>query len=132
MRIWMNLAVATAALGAGGATLFAQWPDYRTAGPRTPDGKIDIKGPAPRTAAGRPDFSGLWEQADSKRVSFNGTPPLPFEIPSAPDDPPVAQFFPAVGRRIARGAESEQRQRQFRRALPADGSDAAPHAYSAA
>ena len=24
---------------------------------------------------------------------MNGTPPLPFAIPSLPDDPPVAQFF---------------------------------------
>jgi hypothetical protein len=93
MRIWMNLAVAAAAVGASAMTLLAQWPDYPTAGPRTPEGKIDLKGPAPRTATGKPDFSGLWEQADSKKVSFNGMPPLPFEIPSAPSDPPVAQFF---------------------------------------
>ncbi len=71
----------------------AQWPGYPTPGPRTADGKIDYQGPAPRTAAGKPDFSGLWEPADTKKTSFNGMPPYPFEIPSTPNDPPVAQFF---------------------------------------
>ena len=93
MGTWIRLAVFVAGLGAGATGLFAQWPDYRTAGPRTPDGKIDLKGPAPRMASGKPDFNGLWEPADSKRASFNGTPPLPFAIPSAPGDPPLAQFF---------------------------------------
>jgi len=89
-RTWMNLAVVAAALGAGAVAVFAQWPDFPTSGPRTPEGKIDFKGPAPRTATGKPDFSGLWEPAAG---SFNGTHPLPFAIPTAPDDPPVAQFF---------------------------------------
>ena len=95
MRTLMNFAVAIAAVAAGAVALLAQWPDYPTAGPRTPDGKIDLKAPPPRTADGKPDFSGLWEPAGGrgKGVSFNGLPPLPYEIPSAPDDPPLAQFF---------------------------------------
>src|SRR6476661_2700858 len=93
MKTWMNLAVIATALGACAVALFAQWPDYPTSGPRTKEGKIDFKGPAPRTATGKPDFSGLWEPAGGKGPSFNGTPPLPFPIPSAPDDPPAAQFF---------------------------------------
>ena len=77
--------------------MFAQWPDYPTPGPRTKDGKIDLAAPAPRTPDGKPDFSGLWEPARGPGgrggQSMNGTLPLPFAIPSSPDDPPVAQFF---------------------------------------
>ena len=82
-------------------TLCAQWPDYPTPGPRTKDGKIDFAAPPPRTADGKPDFSGLWEPARGASgrggrgggQSMNGTLPLPFAIPTSPDDPPVAQFF---------------------------------------
>jgi hypothetical protein len=81
------MATATAAL--------AQWPNYSTPGPRTTDGKIDFAGPAPRMANGKPDFSGLWEPVHAKggRDGLNGTAPLPFAVPTSPDDPPVAQFF---------------------------------------
>jgi hypothetical protein len=76
--------------------IFAQWPSYPTPGPRTKDGKIDFGAP-PRTADGKPDFSGLWEPAHTNKAGptagMNGTPPLPFPIPTSPDDPPVAQFF---------------------------------------
>jgi hypothetical protein len=90
LRIAM-LAVAGFALGA-----FGQWPGYPTTGPRQADGKVDFAGAPPRTASGKPDFSGLWEPArrpDEKGVTFNGSPPMPFAIPSAPGDPPAAQFF---------------------------------------
>ncbi len=79
--------------------MFAQWPSYNTPGPRTKDGKIDFAGPAPRTAEGKPDFSGLWEPAHVKGAKgpgaegLNGSAPLPYAIPTSPDDPPVAQFF---------------------------------------
>jgi hypothetical protein len=76
---------------------FAQWPSYPTPGPRTADGKIDFAGPPPKMANGKPDFSGLWEPAHVKGgkggAGLNGTDPLPFAIPTSPDDPPVAQFF---------------------------------------
>jgi hypothetical protein len=76
---------------------FAQWPAYPTPGPKTADGKTDLAGPPPRTADGKPDFSGLWEPARGKGgrggESMNGTLPLPFEIPSGPNDPPIPQFF---------------------------------------
>ena len=72
----------TAALVAALApATFAQWPDYSTAGPRTKDGKIDFAAAPPKTADGRGG------------QSMNGTPPLPFAIPTSPDDPPVGQFF---------------------------------------
>jgi hypothetical protein len=85
------------ALATFATTLFAQWPDYPTPGPRTKEGKIDLAAPPPRTADGKPDFSGLWEPARGPGgrggQSMNGTLPLPYAIPSSPDDPPVAQFF---------------------------------------
>ncbi|MGP0073560.1 MAG: hypothetical protein ACLPWF_16720 [Bryobacteraceae bacterium] len=88
------LALATSAI-----PIFAQWPSYPTPGPRTTDGKIDFSAPPPRTANGKPDFSGLWEPAHTNKAGLgpgggmNGTAPLPFAIPTSPDDPPVAQFF---------------------------------------
>jgi len=43
------------------AGLFAQWPNYQTAGvPRTADGKPDLTAPAPKLADGKPDLSGIW------------------------------------------------------------------------
>src|SRR5579862_6443322 len=77
-----------------GPALFGQWPGYTTPGPRTPDGKIDFAAPPPRTAEGKPDFSGLWEPAHVKgeRDGLNGTPALPFAIPTSPGDPPVGKF----------------------------------------
>ncbi len=41
--------------------LNAQWVKPPTPGaPHTPDGKVDLRGPAPRTADGKPDLSGMW------------------------------------------------------------------------
>jgi hypothetical protein len=97
MRIPNTPAVLLVGLATSAVALLAQWPDYPTPGPRTKDGKIDFAAPPPRTADGKPDFSGLWEPARAPGgrggQSMNGTPPLPFPIPSSPDDPPVAQFF---------------------------------------
>ena len=97
MRIFNSAAALLVALAASATAMFAQWPDYPTPGPRTKEGKIDFAAPPPRTADGKPDFSGLWEPARGPGgrggQSMNGTLPLPFAIPSSPDDPPVAQFF---------------------------------------
>jgi hypothetical protein len=99
MTILKIPAVVPLALIISATAMFAQWPGYNTPGPRTKDGKIDFDGPPPRTPEGKPDFSGLWEPAHVKGAKgpgaegLNGTAPLPFAIPSSPDDPPVAQFF---------------------------------------
>jgi len=95
MKNSIQVVAAALTLTMGSLPLFAQWPDYKRKAPRTPDGKVDLAAPAPRTADGKIDFSGLWEPANGpgRGRSFNNTPPLPFEIPSAPGDPPIAQFF---------------------------------------
>jgi hypothetical protein len=100
MRIFKTSATLLLALAIGAPAIFAQWPDYPTPGPRTKDGKVDLAAPPPKTADGKPDFSGLWEPARGAGgrggrggQSMNGTLPLPFAIPTSPDDPPVAQFF---------------------------------------
>jgi hypothetical protein len=99
MRFLKIPAAALLALIASAPALFAQWPSYPTPGPRTTDGKVDFAAPPPKTANGKPDFSGLWEPAHTNKAGpgpgggMNGTAPLPFAIPTSPDDPPVAQFF---------------------------------------
>lgn len=97
MKILKTTGALLVILAAGAPAMFAQWPSYPTPGPRTKDGKIDFAAPPPRTADGKPDFSGLWEPARGPGgrggESMNGTLPLPFPIPTSPDDPPVAQFF---------------------------------------
>ncbi len=97
MRILNIPAALLAVLASSMIPISAQWPGYPTPGPRTKDGKVDLAAAPPRMADGKPDFSGLWEpaRAPGSRITdlSNGTPPLPFAIPSAPDDPPVAQFF---------------------------------------
>ena len=62
MQIHRNrLAMATAvAVLMAAASASAQWKGVRTTGPRLPDGKLNLDGPAPRTPDGKPDLSGVW------------------------------------------------------------------------
>jgi hypothetical protein len=97
-RLLASSAVVAVTLAAGSAVLFAQWPDYPTAGPRTSDGKVDLTAAPPRTADGKVDFSGLWEQArgpgrGGKQAKGTPAPAPPPATPAGNDDPPVAQFF---------------------------------------
>jgi hypothetical protein len=84
MRI-VYMVMAVGLLAAAPAALFAQWPDYKSAGvPRTADGKPDLKGPTPRAANGKPDLSGVWQY-----MRPPGTP--------APAPPPPVSATPAAG-----------------------------------
>jgi hypothetical protein len=72
------------------AGLFAQWPNYQTAGvPRTADGKPDLTAPAPKTADGKPDLSGVWLYA-------RPTPAPGAPVAAAPTPPPTAPGNPAI------------------------------------
>jgi hypothetical protein len=53
-----RLAIAAALLAV--APGFAQWLDFPTHVPRTPDGKPNLSAPAPKRPDGKPDLSGVW------------------------------------------------------------------------
>jgi hypothetical protein len=61
-HIWIGIALFGACLGSQ-----AQWLNQPIAGaPRTPDGKVNMTGPAPRVN-GKPDLSGIWQVAAEPR-----------------------------------------------------------------
>jgi hypothetical protein len=93
------ISTALVALVAGATMLLAQWPKHPTDGPRTEDGKLDLKAPAPKAADGHPDLSGVWQlmrqnfgngrgNAKGKdKDKAKAAPP-----PRAPGEPPLATF----------------------------------------
>ena len=129
----------TALVLALSSSLSAQWPKYPTPGvPRTANGATD---------SGRSDAKDGGRQARPVRYldafagpggGAAGTP-----VPAPPGTPPIATFFD-VGAGFPEGlpfqpwaaelkktAQRREQQRQSRRALPADGLHAVPHASTA-
>lgn len=95
------ISTALVALVAGATMLLAQWPKHPTDGPRTEDGKLDLKAPAPKALDGHPDLSGVWQpmrqnfgrgngkDGKGKDAKGKGAPAPP---PRAPGEPPLATF----------------------------------------
>ncbi len=86
------ISVASLALLAGATVLLAQWPQYRTEGPRTASGELDLKAPAPKAPDGHPDLSGVWQPmrlgpANGREKGKAGGAPV-----RVPGEPPAAQF----------------------------------------
>jgi hypothetical protein len=98
MRTSISAVCAASGFALGAIAVFAQWPSYRSDGPRTPDGKIDMSAPTPRTPDGKPDLSGIWNLAPGPGRGRGGkgkekeAPPPPPPPPSD-DTPPLATFF---------------------------------------
>jgi hypothetical protein len=128
MRLMTRAGVLCVSLAGCALVALGQWSDYPTDGPRTKDGKIDYAAPAPKTAAGKPDFSGLWEPATAQAKSYNGFAPLPFAIPTTPNDPPAAQFF-NIGAGIKEGLPMQPWAAQLRAERKADNAKDNPDAH---
>jgi len=81
----MRRALVLAILVLTGASASAQWVNVpRAAGPRTPDGKVDLSAPAPRLADGKPDLAGVWNPPTGyiRDLAKDVKEPVPF-LPEA-------------------------------------------------
>ena len=85
------MSMAVVALVAGATVLLAQWPEHRTAGPRTESGELDLKAPTPKAPDGHPDLSGLWQpmRVNLGNAKGKGKAAAPVR---APGEPPAANF----------------------------------------
>ena len=87
------ISAALLSLVAGATMLLAQWPAYKTQGPRTPTGELDLNAPAPKAADGHPDLTGLWQpqranlNAANAKGKGKAAPP-----PRDPSVPPAGNF----------------------------------------
>jgi hypothetical protein len=70
----------TVFLSSGVVPLAAQWIDLPQSGPKTKDGRIDLKAPVPLAADGEPDLSGLWA-IDAKGFSESLSDYVPGGLP---------------------------------------------------
>ncbi len=85
------MSMAVVALVAGATVLLAQWPEHRTAGPRTESGELDLKAPTPKSPDGHPDLSGLWQPMRLNLGNAKGKGKAAAPV-RAPGEPPAGNF----------------------------------------
>jgi hypothetical protein len=106
------------------APVHAQWPKFPAPGPKTADGKIDLKAPAPKTADGKVDLSGVWETIPGRRppgpaIAAEGTGELP----------PSGSIFGNIGDQIPGGAPYQPWAAELVKKRMADNSKDNPDAH---
>src|SRR5690349_4101125 len=105
--------------------LGAQWPKVPPSGPKTADGKIDLKGPTPRTVDGKPDLSGVWETMQGRR----GGGPAPVAAEGTGGLPPSGSVFGNVGDQTPGGAPYQPWAAELVKKRMADNSKDNPDAH---
>ena len=115
------------------APLGAQWPKFSTPGPKTADGKVDLRGPTPRTPDGKPDLIRRLgnDSGPPRRRAGAGcrrgdrrTAAIGLHLRERRRSGSRRCAVPALGRRAREEADGRQQQGQSRRPLSADGHDA--------
>jgi len=120
------LTVALALLVGGAVPLSAQWPKFSTPGPKTADGKVDLRGPTPRTADGKPDLSGVWETIQGGR---RGRGPAPVAAQDTGELPPSGSVFGNIGDQTQGGAPYQPWAAELVKKRQADNSKDNPDAH---
>jgi hypothetical protein len=105
--------------------LGAQWPKFSTPGPKTADGKVDLRGPTPRTADGKPDLSGVWETIQGRR----GGGPAPVAAEGTGELPPSGSIFGNIGDQTQGGAPYQPWAAELVKKRMADNSKDNPDAH---
>jgi hypothetical protein len=108
----------------GSTAVAAQWPSRPTPGPKTTDGKPDLRGPTPRTADGKPDLSGVWETIQGRR---GGGPAIAAE--GTGELPPSGSIFGNVGDQTPGGAPYQPWAAELVKKRQADNSKDNPDAH---
>jgi len=120
------LTVALALLVGAAVPLSAQWPKFSTPGPKTADGKVDLRGPTPRTADGKPDLSGVWETIQGGR---RGRGPAPVAAQDTGELPPSGSVFGNIGDQTQGGAPYQPWAAELVKKRQADNSKDNPDAH---